>query len=176
LYDRLRQVDPLSAAKLHPHDKRRIIRALEVFRATGRPISHLQTQFDEGRPAESCRVFVLIWPRDLLHQRINRRVDAMFAAGFVDEVRSLLQRHGSLSRTALQAVGYREVIAHLQGRHALDATIEAVKARTRQFARHQETWFRSLSECRFVPLHAEVTDQEAARQILQAGREAGEKR
>lgn len=166
LYERLRQVDPLSAAKLHPHDKRRIIRALEVHRATGRPISHLQTQFEEGRPAESCHVFALLWPRAVLHQRINRRVDEMFAAGFVEEVRGLLQRHGTLSRTALQAVGYREVIAHLQGRADLATTIEAVKARTRRFARHQETWFRSLSECRFVPLQEGNTDQEVAQQIL----------
>ncbi|NLF69112.1 MAG: tRNA (adenosine(37)-N6)-dimethylallyltransferase MiaA [Candidatus Anammoximicrobium sp.] len=167
LYARLQQVDPLSAAKLHPHDKRRIIRALEVYRATGRPISHLQTQFDEGRPAESCRVFALLWSRDVLHRRINQRVDAMFAAGFVEEVRGLMQRHGALSRTALQAVGYREVMAHLQAQADLPATIEAVKARTRQFARHQETWFRSLSECRLVPLQQGATDQEVARQILQ---------
>ena len=100
LYQRLQQVDPLSAAKLHPNDKRRIIRALEVYRATGRPISHLQTQFEEGRSANRCRVFVLGWPRDVLHGRINRRVEAMFAAGFVDEVRGLLDRHGELSRTA----------------------------------------------------------------------------
>ncbi len=169
LYARLQQVDPLSAAKLHPHDKRRIIRALEVYRATGRPISHLQTQFDEGHPAERCRVFALLWPRDVLHRRINERVDAMFAAGFVEEVRGLLARHGALSRTALQAVGYREVMAHLQGQTDLPATVEAVKARTRQFARHQETWFRSLSECRFVHLEEGVSDEAVARQILQTG-------
>ncbi len=143
---------------------------MEVYRATGRPISHLQTQFEEGRPAESCRVFVLLWPRDVLHQRINLRVDAMFAAGFVEEVRGLLQRHGTLSRTALQAVGYGEVMAHLQGQTDLPATIEAVKARTRQFARHQETWLRSLSECRFVHLQEGVTDLEVAQQILQTYR------
>lgn len=167
LYQRLRQVDPLSAAKLHPHDKRRIIRALEVHRATGRPISHLQTQFEDARPADRCRVFVLRWPRDMLHERINRRVEAMFAAGFVDEVRTLLERHGELSRTALQAVGYREVIGHLRGEQDLAATIEAVKARTRQFARHQETWFRNLSECRFVPLQEGRSDEQVAEQILE---------
>jgi tRNA dimethylallyltransferase len=167
LYERLQQVDPLSAAKLHPHDKRRIIRALEVYRATGRPISHLQTQFEDAPPADRCHVFVLSWPRELLHERINRRVEAMFAAGFVDEVRSLLERHGQLSRTALQAVGYREVIGHLRGEQELAATIEAVKARTRQFARHQETWFRNLSECRFVPLQAGWSDTQVAEQILQ---------
>jgi tRNA dimethylallyltransferase len=169
LHERLRQVDPLSAAKLHPHDKRRIIRALEVYRLTGRPISHLQTQFDEGRPAERCRVFVLSWPRQQLHERINERVDQMFAAGFVEEVRGILSRYGSLSRTASQAVGYCEVIDHLQGRQDLNATIEAVRARTRQFARHQETWFRSLSECRFVPLQNADTARDVAQRILAMG-------
>lgn len=167
LHERLRQVDPLSAAKLHPHDKRRIIRALEVYRATGRPISHLQTQFDEPRDPERCRVFALGWPRDVLHHRINNRVDAMFRAGFVDEVRGLLDRYGELGRTARQAVGYREVIEYLGGAGDLAATIEAVKARTRQFARHQETWFRHLSECRFVPLSEGQSEQQIARQILE---------
>ncbi len=152
LYARLEQVDPLSAAKLHPNDKRRIIRALEVYKVTGRPISHLQTQFDDGHPADQCKVFVLAWPRAQLHERINQRVERMFKSGFVDEVRSLLTQYGKLSRTASQAVGYREVIDHLAGQRDLADTIEAVKKRTRQFARRQETWFRSLRECRQVAM------------------------
>jgi len=171
LHERLQQVDPLSAAKLHPNDKRRIIRALEVYHLTGQPISHLQTQFDEGLPADQCKVFALSWPRPRLHDRINARVDRMFAAGFVDEVRGLLERFGSLSRTASQAVGYREVIEHVQGHREMDETVEAVKARTRQFARRQETWFRSLSECRAVMLDARVNDREMAGRIAEMGRE-----
>ena len=92
LHKRLEQVDPLSASKLHPNDVRRIIRALEVYKATGEPISHMQMQFDEGRQPEEARVFVLTWPRSELHVRINDRVDQMFAAGFVDEVRALLDK------------------------------------------------------------------------------------
>jgi tRNA dimethylallyltransferase len=168
LHERLQQVDPLSAAKLHPHDKRRIIRALEVYRLTGRPISHLQTQFEDGRPAAQCRVFVLTWPRAVLHQRIQRRVDAMFAAGLVDEVRGILARHQALSRTARQAVGYREVIQSLQQGKDLAETMEAVKVSTRRFARHQETWFRSLSECRFLPRSSEKDQPEIIEQILSA--------
>ena len=152
LHERLWQVDPLSAAKLHPHDKRRIIRALEVYKSTGVPISHLQTQFEEQRRAEQCKVFALRWPREVLHQRINARVDRMFAEGLVEEVRGLLDRYGPLGRTASQAVGYREAIAHLRGDYDLPTAIERVKARTRQFARRQEVWFRGLSECRFVEL------------------------
>jgi tRNA dimethylallyltransferase len=166
LHERLALVDPLTAARLHPHDKRRIIRALEVFRATGQPISHLQMQFDEARPAEACKVFVLDWPRPILHQRIEARVERMFAAGLVDETRGLLARYGGLSRTASQAVGYREVIEHLAGNRSLAETIEQVKTRTRQFARRQETWFRSLSECRRVPMRDDVPPAEIATQIV----------
>jgi len=150
LHQRLAQVDPLTAHRLHPHDKRRIIRALEVHKITGQPISHQQEQFDEGQPADKCRVFVLGWPRPVLHSRIEKRVEAMFAAGLVEEVQKLLDQYQSLSRTASQAVGYREVIEMLQQGTSLEATIERVTVRTRQFARRQETWFRSLSECRRI--------------------------
>ena len=119
---------------------------------TGRPISELQRQFDVGRPADECRVFVLDWPKAELHARIERRVDEMFAAGLVDEVRGLLAGVKPLSRTACQAVGYREVIEHLEGRRSLTETIELVQQHTRQLAKRQSTWFRSLSECRFVPV------------------------
>ncbi len=169
LHERLRQVDPLSAAKLHPNDKRRIIRALEVYKLTGQPISHLQTQFDEGTPAERCKVFVLQWPRDVLHRRIDARVGRMFALGLVQEVQRLLDRHGTLSRTAAQAVGYREVIAQLHGEQNLTETIELVKFRTHQFARRQETWFRSLSECRPVPQEDHLTPPEVAKRIAALG-------
>src|SRR6185369_9288535 len=89
--------------------------------------------------------------REELHRRIDARVERMFAVGLVDEVRSLLDKYGALSRTASQAVGYREVQDHLAGHVDLPSTIERVKHATHQFARRQETWFRSLTECRFVP-------------------------
>jgi tRNA dimethylallyltransferase len=150
LRERLEMVDPLSAQKLHPNDQRRMIRALEVYRQTGQPISHQQVQFEEARRPEQCKVFCLAWPREELHRRIDARVERMFSLGLVDEVRGLLVQHGSLSRTASQAVGYREVLEHLAGTFDLPATIERVKHATHQFARRQETWFRGLEECRFV--------------------------
>lgn len=174
LYERLTQVDPLAASKLHPHDTRRIIRALEVQKITGQPISHLQEQFDEGRPAEQCRVFVLEWSKETLHARIETRVQQMFDAGFVDEVRHLLkkfksQKYKSLSRTAMQAVGYREVAEHLAGQRTLEETVLLVTTRTRQFAKRQNTWFRSLSECRSIemtePLEPEVVAQQIFEQV-----------
>ena len=89
LYDRLTQVDPVAASHIHPHDTRRLIRALEVYRATGEPISHQQLQFEEGRPADECRVFVLRRRREELHQRIEGRVEVDGRGGLVDEVRGL---------------------------------------------------------------------------------------
>jgi tRNA dimethylallyltransferase len=165
LHERLQQVDPLAAAKLHPNDKRRIIRALEVYRATGKPISHEQVHFDDT-PAGGCHVFVLSWPRDQLHARIETRVEAMFSHGLVDEVGSLLEKHGQFSRTAMQAVGYREVVEFLSNERSLDETVELVKARTRQFARRQLTWFRSLEECRWVDMEAEQRQADVAESIV----------
>src|SRR5690606_5218990 len=100
------------------------------------------------RPDRGLKVVALSWPRERLHARIEARVDEMFTAGWVEEVRRLLAAYGALGRTASQAVGYREVIAHVLGRRDLSATVQSVKTRTRQFARRQDTWFRSLSECR----------------------------
>jgi tRNA dimethylallyltransferase len=152
LHCRLAQVDPVAAAKLHPNDTRRLIRALEVYQATGRPISAEHSQFDQPAATDPPPVFVLDWPREQLYQRIDWRVEQMFTAGLVDEVRGLLASGRPRSRTAAQAVGYRETIAHLAGDHDLPTTIALVKRHTRQFAKRQLTWFRSLSECRWIPV------------------------
>jgi tRNA dimethylallyltransferase len=167
LHAQLQEVDPISAARLHARDTRRLIRALEVYEKTGQPISQLQQQFDRARSSEECFVFVLDWPREALYQRIDARVDAMFAAGLVDEVQSLLAAGRSLGRTAGQAVGYREVLEHVAGARDFVTTIDLVKTRTRQFAKRQLTWFRSLSECRSVPMSDASTATEAAEHIAQ---------
>jgi tRNA dimethylallyltransferase len=171
LHNRLRDVDPAAADRLHPRDTRRIIRALEVYEKTGRPISEWQRQFDQPRPAELCRVFALEWPTDELNARIDARVDAMFAAGLVEETRALLEASKRPGKTASQAVGYREVIEFLDGgEHDLAGTIALVKTRTRQFAKRQRTWFRSLVECRPMPLAGCFDPVETAEQIIRAMR------
>ncbi len=174
LHERLGQVDPLSAEKLHRNDIRRIIRALEVYKITGRPISHQQLQFEQGTPAGRCRVFVLGWPRMTLHQRIDARVEWMFEAGLLEEVRGLLDRFGELGRTAAQAVGYRESIEYLLGRLSLREAQARVRVRTHQFARRQETWFRSLSECRRVEQDGQATPPEMAARLVDMGNAAGQ--
>jgi tRNA dimethylallyltransferase len=166
LHARLAKIDPTAATTLHPNDVRRIIRALEVHDTTGQPISSLQQQFGQRRPADQCKVFVLDWPRDALEDRIRLRVDAMFAAGLVEEATSIATGPtGRLSRTAGQALGYREVLEYLNGQRGLAATIELVKLRTRQFAKRQLTWFRSLSECRWVAVSEPFEPTEIARRI-----------
>ena len=117
----------------------------------GAPVISSQIHF-HSPPRASAAVFCLDLPRDVLYQRINERVECMFAAGLVEEVAALLRLERPLSRTARQALGYEEVIAHLQGNTTLAATIELVQRRSRQFAKRQLTWFRSLSECRRIPV------------------------
>jgi len=190
LYERLQQVDPLAASHIHPHDTRRMVRALEVYRATGQPISHQQLQFDDGRPANQCRVFVLRRDRAEQHRRIEDRVEAMLDAGLIEEVRELTgggwhafgrrgdRKHGhaseamppnGLGRTARQAVGYREALDYLAGECDLATCRERITVRTRRFAKRQGTWFRSLSECRFVDITGEVDADALAEEIARTG-------
>ena len=169
LHERLTQIDPVAASNIHPHDTRRLIRALEVFRATGEPLSHQQTEFEEGRAAEECRVFVLRRERLELHRRIEGRVEAMIDVGLVEEVERLTAGGRQLGRTASQAVGYQEALAFLAGEHSREEMIERIKIRTRRFAKRQGTWFRSLSECRFVDVAGEVDARAVAEEIAGAG-------
>lgn len=169
LHDRLLMVDPVAAHNIHPNDHRRIIRALEVFSSTGKPISHWQMEFDNPTPAEQCKVFAIRHPREILHHRIEQRVGQMFDSGLVDEVSALLETYGSLGQTAAQAVGYREVIEHLNGNHDEAQTRELVLVRTRRFARHQETWFRNLTECRWVEIDADSSPESVTETIFELG-------
>lgn len=163
LRERLEQVDPLAASKIHPNDHRRAIRALEVARLTGRPLSHWQSQFDT--PSKSTPVAVLGLERSWLHERINDRVDQMLSVGLVDEVTGLLAKHSELGRTARQAVGYREVIEHLDGTHTLSETSELIKAHTRQFARRQEIWFRGLEELQRIDVARDSSHESLVEQL-----------
>ncbi|MCS6850875.1 MAG: tRNA (adenosine(37)-N6)-dimethylallyltransferase MiaA [Gemmataceae bacterium] len=153
LHDRLARVDPVAAARLHPNDRRRIIRALEVWEQTGRPVSAWQQQWKTpGQPGvEGPRCVYLDVPRDELATRIDARVDRMLAAGWVEEARRLRQLPQPLSREARQALGYREVFAYLDGQLTWEEMRRRIQARCRQFAKRQRTWFRHLPGCYPVP-------------------------
>jgi tRNA dimethylallyltransferase len=147
LHQRLAALDPRTAERLHPHDRRRLVRALEVIELAGQPLSSLQAEHDRPAPA-GVSVRALELPRAALHDRINRRVLRFFEAGLVDEVRGLQAGPHPLSHVAGQAIGYREVIAFLAGELSLGQTIDQIQARSRQLAKRQSTWFRSLAEVR----------------------------
>jgi tRNA dimethylallyltransferase len=157
LHERLAGVDPATAARLHPHDVRRVIRALEVWQLTGLPISAWQTQWDTPAAADVGipRILWLDLPRADLYARINSRVERMFAEGLVEEARRLLSHPAGVSRQAAQALGYKEVFAHLDGKATLAETIARIQTRSRNFAKRQITWFRHLPACR--PASPELT-------------------
>src|SRR5262249_35351713 len=129
----------------------RLIRALEVWELTGRPISSSQQEWDRP-PADIPRCVWIDRPRAELHARINERVTRMIESGWVAEAKRLLDLPQSLSREASQALGYSELFAHLQGQASLPEAMERIRARSRQFAKRQVTWFRNMPECRPITL------------------------
>lgn len=167
LHARLWQVDPLSAHRLAPSDTRRVTRALEVAFLTGQPLSHRQQQYDHPAAQPRVQAFAIQWPRPLLHRRIAERVQKMFELGLVDEVIRLLEHPRPLSRTASVAVGYREVLSLLRGELDLPQTIEAVIAHTRQLARRQETWLRSLQGLQTFEVDEEADLERLPARILE---------
>jgi tRNA dimethylallyltransferase len=151
LHARLAAVDPASAARLHPNDLRRVIRALEVWELTGKPLSAWQTQWRTERPGPEDEMPRVVWldvPRAELYRRIDARVVQMVEAGLVEETRRLVQLGRPLSREARQAVGYREMFAYLEGRVGLEEAIGQIQQRTRQLAKRQLTWLRQLKAAR----------------------------
>lgn len=147
----LQRVDPLAAARIHTNDRKRLIRAIEVFELTGQPISSLQTDWAGPRVRHKALWFGLHWERDALNRRINARVRQMIAGGWPDEVRALLSRYRELSLTAGEATGYRELAAHVRGEVTLEDAVEQIKIATRQLARRQMKWFRRFPQVHWLP-------------------------
>ncbi len=139
----LAAADPAGAARIDPSNLRRTVRALEVIELTGRPFSDWRRAWDDHRSIYDLRVVGVDLPREELHDRIERRVDAMIAEGLIEECRALRKRWPRMSLTARQAIGYGEVLDHLAGRIPLGEAVEAIKVRTRRFAARQLRWFRA---------------------------------
>jgi tRNA dimethylallyltransferase len=154
LHEHLARVDSATAARVHPNDIRRVIRALEVWELTGRPISRWQEQWKTGGQRSKVkgenRCLCLDIPRGELYARIDARVNRMVEIGLIDEARNLLQLPNPLGREAAQAVGYKEMFEHLGGRTTLSEAVTRIQKRSRHFAKRQLAWFRHLPECRFV--------------------------
>ena len=142
LHRRLLKVDPGAASKLHPKDTRRVVRALEVFYLTGKPISTYQTMDRVGQPIYDLFMFGLTMDRARLYRRIEQRVDHMVQAGLVDEVKALLQRGSRMELNSMRGLGYKEIAEYLTGACSLGQAVELLKRNTRRFAKRQLTWFR----------------------------------
>lgn len=147
----LSQVDPQSASRLHPNDTQRLVRALEVYEISGKPLSAFQQ--GQESPAEFSPLFIgLTRERNRLYDRINRRVDEMIKAGLIDEVVSLENRGWGRQLNALRTVGYKEVFDYLQGTVSQDEMIRLIKQNSRRYAKRQMTWFHRDSRIRWIYL------------------------
>ncbi|MFC0214725.1 tRNA (adenosine(37)-N6)-dimethylallyltransferase MiaA [Paenibacillus chartarius] len=155
LHDMLRQVDPAAAERLHPNDRRRVIRAIEIERLTGKPMSEHQAGQKKQSPYE-CYFIGLTMDRALLYQRIEQRIDAMLEEGLVEEVRRLLRAGYSTTLTSMQGLGYKEIAAYLQGGMSYDEAVSLLKMSTRRFAKRQLSWFRHMPDIDWY----DVTDPE----------------
>ena len=158
----LKAADPVTFERIDQQNPRRVVRALEVIRLTGKPFSERRAEWQN---TVAAKFFLIERERDVLRARIEARVDAMFAAGLVEETCSLrVALEGN--RVAQQALGYRQVIGHLQGEQDLPDTVALVKSRTWQFARRQMTWFRRLQGAVCLAVPADEAPSETARRIL----------
>ncbi len=144
LHRELAQVDPAAAARINPNDSKRIIRALEVFRTAGKPISSLQKQFAMEKPLHNWTIIGLRRQKIKENKRINARVKKMLADGLIDEVKSLLAEEKPLSPQARCAIGYAEIVNYLNGQMNLEEATELIQKNTRRLAKSQRTWFRTF--------------------------------
>jgi tRNA dimethylallyltransferase len=159
LLEELRERDPVAYESIDKQNPRRVIRAVEVIRTTGKPFSSQRADWNRPKTATET-LYLLNRSAEDLHQRINVRVDEMFRRGLVDETRKLLKHGLAENRNAMQSIGYRQVVEHLRGERDLAGTVELVKIRTRQFAKRQLTWFRRYGNCEWVQLKPKETTEE----------------
>lgn len=163
LHEEMTRVDPEAAERIHPNDARRIVRALEVYEITGKPISSFQQQFSAEATQDDWMIIGLGRQKEDASSRINMRVKKMIEAGLVDEVKSLLAEEKPLSKQAAAAIGYTEIIDHLNGEISLEDAIERIKINTRKFAKSQRTWFKTFKNVNWL----DIAEDESPEEILE---------
>jgi tRNA dimethylallyltransferase len=153
LYDELKKTDPESASKMLPQNWKRVMRALEVYYTTGKPIGvhHMEQQ---RKTNFNFLQFGLDWDRRILYENIELRVDEMISSGLVDETKSLIKKYDR-SINSLNTVGYKEIISYLDGEITLDRAVELIKRNTRRFAKRQLTWFRADKKINWCNVHSQ---------------------
>jgi tRNA dimethylallyltransferase len=157
LHEALERIDPEAASRIDRNDAKRIIRALEVYQLTGRPISSFQKQFDVEQPMHDWTILGLRREKAEESRRMNARVKKMIDQGLVEEVKSLLAEEKPLSQQARCAIGYAEILSHLQGKLSLEEAIEEIKKNTRRLAKGQRTWFKTFKGVRWIDVGPEET-------------------
>ncbi len=166
LHEKLKNADPEAAERIHSNDLKRLVRALEVFELTGKPISSFQNQFRSGNLKYPWKMIGLAREKEAGNRRINARVKKMVNDGLVDEVRALVDDPRGLSDQASQAVGYAEIIKYFNGDWPLDHAIERIKINTRRFAKHQRTWYRGFQGVNWIHLTKDDTAKGVAEKVL----------
>lgn len=142
IHDLLKEVDEKSYIRIHENDTKRIVRALEVFYETGKPMSDSYNNFRKPNPDFNLSIFGISMDREKLYERINKRIDMMIEEGLIDEVKRLLEMGYDKSLVSMQGLGYKEIISYLEGEYSLEESIELLKRDTRRFAKRQITWFK----------------------------------
>ena len=144
LYEEAKKIDKKAIEKISPNDKKRIMRILEIYHSTGK--NKTQQELESRKPViYDYKVFAIDWPRDILYERINKRVDIMIENGLIDEVKQLLEKYKKFP-TAMQGLGYKEVKDYLDGKYTKEEMIDKIKMETRRYAKRQLTWFRKNKE------------------------------
>jgi len=165
----LERADPVTFDRIDRKNPRRVVRAIEVIRLTGKPFSAQRAEWND--PSRMATTVIAAIRRDSsdLQERINRRVEEMFRAGLVEETNALMSQGLTENKTAMQAIGYRQVVEHLRGERSLPETVELVKIRTRQYAKRQMTWFRHQQNVRWLDIGRDDPAASIAERCLQAG-------
>ena len=165
LYKRLKDLDPEASRDIHPHDLRRIIRALEVYESTGKPISRLKKKTSGIRDKYNLHLFGLQRPRNKLYSRIEKRVDKMFRRGLVGEIKKLSRR--KLSKTVTSLLGYKEISGFLKGKYSCNEARDLLKKNTRRYAKRQISWFKREKDVKWIEVGPRDTSELITGKILQ---------
>lgn len=151
LIEMLREFDPISAERLHPNNLKRVIRAIEFYKLTGVPISEHQEETKKQKSRYNPLMMCIEWDREVLYDRINKRVDMMLEGGLIDEVKKLRDMGYTKDLNSMQGIGYKEVMDYLDGKYTLDETVEIIKQSSRRYAKRQMTWFRRDERIHYLP-------------------------
>ena len=165
IHNKLKKIDPISYKKLHPNDLRRVIRALEVFKHTGKPISYFQAE-SKKQPCQYRFAYICInAKREIIYDRIDTRVDNMITEG-LEEVANLLDLGYNKSLTSMQALGYKEIISYIEGKVSKEEAIELLKRNTRRYAKRQLTWFKADSRIFWIDLGGYTSTKDIVENII----------